>query len=334
MFSNLIDNALKYAGAGRAHRAGGAALERGVEFYVTISVPASPPSTCRDCSSVSIAWTRRAPANPEAPDWVWPSPNTSCWPTVAPFEPRANSITAPRFCLPSRDQGRLIPPAQASGSSPDRFCCKIHTVLTHSLRKRPMPLTWPSISNALRTPRWSAGHKPLHRPRRDPAMSTATVKVPRRNPRYAHLVRRTVEACQRGQRSSRSGRRGHCHRIDCAAQDHSPARKGTRHAGYGNRCRRDRCHYPGHRTRSARIAGLHEVHDRPGTHRRPAAQLCQQRAGCRRPPRSGGHSRPHPHGDGAGENADGRRRLRSPPATSRKRSTCCAPTPRWTACAI
>ena len=68
IFSNLIENALKYAATGRKIVLGARAVEGGVEFSVPTSVRESPRSTCPACSSVSTGSIKPARASLAAPD--------------------------------------------------------------------------------------------------------------------------------------------------------------------------------------------------------------------------------------------------------------------------
>src|ERR1700745_2114715 len=102
-----------------------------------ILVRESPPSPCRAYLSVSIAWIKLGPANPEVQGWDSLSPNTSCSLTVALSAQKANSAMAPRsllLCqwpkLPRNNTGRfqLLPPSprieypQNSQSVNQDFC--------------------------------------------------------------------------------------------------------------------------------------------------------------------------------------------------------------------
>ena len=105
VFSNLIDNAMKYGRSGAYALVLGAppplAVRTASNSMCRISAPASPPNTCRAFSNASTASTKPAPANPAAPDSASPSPSTSCSPTAAPSAPKANSATAAPSSSPS-----------------------------------------------------------------------------------------------------------------------------------------------------------------------------------------------------------------------------------------
>ena len=103
VFSNLIENALKYAASGKEVILGARAAESGVEKPASNSMsgtsgPAFPPSICRVFSSASIAWIKRARGNREAPGWGSPSRSISFWRTEGRSVPRANLTTARPFC--------------------------------------------------------------------------------------------------------------------------------------------------------------------------------------------------------------------------------------------
>ena len=73
VFTNLIENAVKYGGPGGRVQIGVKSKGPELEFYVRDLVRGSLPSICRACSSVSIVWTRPARRMLEGPAWGWRS---------------------------------------------------------------------------------------------------------------------------------------------------------------------------------------------------------------------------------------------------------------------
>ena len=88
VFSNLVDNAMKYADSGGRIVLGARPVAR-VEFYVQDFGPGISSEHLPACSNVFTGWTRRARANLAEPAWGWRSPNISCWPMAAPSAPQS-----------------------------------------------------------------------------------------------------------------------------------------------------------------------------------------------------------------------------------------------------
>ena len=106
-------------------------------------------------------------------------------------------------------------------------------------------------------------------------MSTAS--VPRSEPAYSHLVKRTIEACAVAKDAAAAAAEGiatgSSPLLNTIREREKELDTLDREIDDGVTAR----HHASERNRSSRIARLHEIHDQPGAHRRPAAQFCQQR---------------------------------------------------------
>ena len=99
IFSNLIENALKYAASGKKVILGARAPRAASNSTSGTSDREFPPSICPVFSSASTASIKRARGNRGARGWDSPSQNILFSRMGEQFVPRANSTTARPFCL-------------------------------------------------------------------------------------------------------------------------------------------------------------------------------------------------------------------------------------------
>jgi hypothetical protein len=110
VFGNLVENAMKYGKAGGRVKVGARKQDAMIEFYVQDFGPGiAYEHLPRIFERASTAWIRRAPANPGAPGWGWPSPNTSSMPMAEIFAVRANLASAQPFSFACRALRWLAP---------------------------------------------------------------------------------------------------------------------------------------------------------------------------------------------------------------------------------
>ncbi len=90
---------------------------------------------------------------------------------------------------------------------PGDFCLKIYNLLTKTLEKKGYPDTL-AIDLKKRTETVEGEGAALIVRRKDVRVSTAILKTPQPEPSYAHLVRRTIEACRVAQEAAATAAEG------------------------------------------------------------------------------------------------------------------------------
>jgi len=101
VFSNLIDNAMKYGRSGGRVVLGARTASRGIEFYVADFGAGISSEHLPRLFERFYRVDKARSANPAARGWGWRLPSTSCVPMEAPSAQRANLAMAALSCLHS-----------------------------------------------------------------------------------------------------------------------------------------------------------------------------------------------------------------------------------------